>query len=155
MDAQHLRPGYLLLTAQEAWATVVALRIEASDLRAWNLSVAEFETFFVTGAEADDAVWVHNCPSPSPALKGDPYSPAEVNKRQSDLRRELGTGNNNPDSPIGEVNQSPSGTIQGGGVKGDLKGGTQSGITSDGGRLRNDNTSIHSDGFGSNPSRRR
>ncbi len=36
----------------------------------------------------------------SPALDGDPYSPGEVSKRQSETRRELGTGNNDPDSPI-------------------------------------------------------
>ena len=36
----------------------------------------------------------------SPALKGNPYSPIEVNKRQSEWRRKLNTGNNDPDSPI-------------------------------------------------------
>ena len=36
----------------------------------------------------------------SPALKGNPYSPIEVNKRQSEWRRKLNTGNNDPDSLI-------------------------------------------------------
>jgi hypothetical protein len=36
----------------------------------------------------------------SPALEGSPYSPREVSLRQSELRRQLGTGNLDPDSPI-------------------------------------------------------
>jgi len=36
----------------------------------------------------------------SPALKGSPYSPGEVDRRRSELRRQLGTGTSDPDSPI-------------------------------------------------------
>jgi hypothetical protein len=36
----------------------------------------------------------------SPALDGDPYSPEEVSRRQSETRRQLETGNNDPDSPL-------------------------------------------------------
>lgn len=46
-----------------------------------------------------------------PALKGDPYSPGEVSKRQSETRRQLDTGNIDPDSPIPD--QSPGRNIKG------------------------------------------
>jgi hypothetical protein len=39
-------------------------------------------------------------PGASPALDGSPYSPREVSLRQSEWRRQLGTGNLDPDSPI-------------------------------------------------------
>ena len=58
-------------------------------------------------------------------MKGDPYSPGEVSKRQSETRSMLGK-NKDPDAPIGEVNSSPGGTIQGRGVKGDVSRGADS-----------------------------
>jgi RHS repeat-associated protein len=39
-------------------------------------------------------------PPASPALPDSPFSPREVNKRQSELRRQLETGCEDPDSPI-------------------------------------------------------
>jgi len=39
-------------------------------------------------------------PPASPAVDGSPYSPREVSRRQSELRRRLETGNLDPDSPI-------------------------------------------------------
>ena len=105
MDAQHLRPGDLLLTAEEAWATVVALRIEASDLRAWNLSVAEFETFFVTAAEAEDAVWVHNCAEHTKNAR--PSTKGRHQKGQDRLRKNA--GNEKGDASRGPTRKPPPG----------------------------------------------
>ena len=51
---------------------------------------------------ADQGILVHNqCEAKpgSPALKGDPYSPAEVSRRQSELRRKFGI-EPDPDVPI-------------------------------------------------------
>jgi RHS repeat-associated protein len=47
----------------------------------------------------------------APALKGNPYSPQEVDKRRSDRRREMGTGNLDPNSPIPD--QKPGKNIKG------------------------------------------
>ncbi|MEW6738261.1 MAG: RHS repeat-associated core domain-containing protein, partial [Acidobacteriota bacterium] len=47
----------------------------------------------------------------SPALENNPYSPKEVSKRQSETRRKLGTGNEDPDSPIPD--QNPGHNIKG------------------------------------------
>lgn len=45
----------------------------------------------------------------SPALENSPYSPREVSLRQSEWRRQLGTGNLDPDSPIPD--QPPGGNV--------------------------------------------
>lgn len=87
----------------------------------YNLSVSDFETYFI----GEQRVLVHHRKpkSGSLALKGDPFSPGEVSKWQSETRGAFGM-NKDPKTPIGEVNSSPRGTIQGGGVKGDVsKGG--------------------------------
>jgi RHS repeat-associated protein len=47
----------------------------------------------------------------NPALKKDPYSPGEVSKRQSETRRQLDTGNRDPDSSIPD--QGPGRNIKG------------------------------------------
>lgn len=120
-QTHQLQAGMVVVNRDGETLTVKAVaktdRIEAT----YNISVADFETYFV----GEKRVLVHNCgPKPgSPALKGDPFSPGEVSKRQSETRGALGI-NKDPDTPIGEVNSSPGGTIQGGGVKGDVsKGG--------------------------------
>jgi RHS repeat-associated protein len=55
-------------------------------------------------------------PSPSPALPDDPYSPGETDRRRSEWRRNLGTGNVDPDSPIPD--QGPGGDMGGHGARG-------------------------------------
>ena len=110
-------------TASERDLSMTIVSVAKTDRidQTYNLTVADFHTYFV----GETRVLVHNCtPKPgSPALKGDPFSPGEVSKRQSETRGALGM-NKDPDTPIGEVNSSPGGTIQGGGVKGDVsKGG--------------------------------
>ena len=64
VDAENLVAGHRLLNADEGWSEVTAVRVEHKPLRAYNLTVADFHTFFVKAPEANDndAVWVHNCP---------------------------------------------------------------------------------------------
>lgn len=65
VEAQHLAAGDLLLDADGTFSEVVARSIERSPLTAYNLTVTDFHTYFVAGAEAANdnapAVWVHNC----------------------------------------------------------------------------------------------
>ena len=63
IDAGDLKPGYRLLNPDRSWAVVEAVRVEAKPLTAYNITVADTETYFVRGAGDDDVqpVWVHNC----------------------------------------------------------------------------------------------
>jgi hypothetical protein len=60
--AGDLRPGDRLLGADGGWNDVTGLRVEANSLDAYNLTVADFHTYFVKQAANDNAepVWVHN-----------------------------------------------------------------------------------------------
>jgi len=62
VQAHNLVAGDRLLNADEGWSEVTAVRIERKPLLAYNLTVADFHTFFVKAPEANDnaAVWVHN-----------------------------------------------------------------------------------------------
>jgi RHS repeat-associated protein len=54
--------------------------------------------------------------TPAPALPGDPYSPAEVDRRRSQLRDQLGAPSNDPDSRIPD--QGPGKDMGGHGARG-------------------------------------
>jgi len=119
-DAQLLRPGDRLLEPDQSLVTVIASdREEHPDgLTVYNFEVAGLHDYFVSATAEDSLVLSHNMcrtggapnrtghaefpdrPPASPAVDGSPYSPREVSKRQSELRRELDTGNLDPDSPI-------------------------------------------------------
>jgi hypothetical protein len=64
IETQNLRVGDRLLTTDNETAEVVALRTTKTPLRAFNLTVADFHTYFVKGSGAANdnskAVWVHN-----------------------------------------------------------------------------------------------
>ncbi len=60
IDAVGLRPGDLLLQDDGEWSEVVSVVATDAPLQAFNLSVAEFHTYFVAGELGEDAVWVHN-----------------------------------------------------------------------------------------------
>ncbi|MFK8082285.1 MAG: polymorphic toxin-type HINT domain-containing protein, partial [Granulosicoccus sp.] len=60
VDAQHLQPGDELLTQNNQWQMVEAVVVESMPLDAYNLSVDEYATYFVSAEEGADAVWVHN-----------------------------------------------------------------------------------------------
>ncbi|WP_027665580.1 hemagglutinin repeat-containing protein [Rhizobium leguminosarum] len=59
---KDLKPGDRMLNDDESWSDVVSVRIEAKPLDAYNLTVADFHTYFVKQAANHDAksVWVHN-----------------------------------------------------------------------------------------------
>jgi hypothetical protein len=60
--AGDLRPGEKLFDSDGSWSSVVDVRIEDKPLKAYNLTVADFHTYFVKQAANDYAepVWVHN-----------------------------------------------------------------------------------------------
>lgn len=62
IDAAHLKPGYRLLNADKSWSKVVNIITEQRSLKAYNLTVSGFHTYFVRSAANDNAkpVWVHN-----------------------------------------------------------------------------------------------
>ncbi len=60
VDAANLQPGYRLLNADETFAEVTRVRIADAPLKAYNISVEDFETFFVSAEPGDEPVWVHN-----------------------------------------------------------------------------------------------
>lgn len=60
VDAADLKPGYRLLNPDTTWAEVVSVEIEAKPLKAYNLTVADFHTYFVAANNNADPVWVHN-----------------------------------------------------------------------------------------------
>ena len=61
VDAQNLKAGYKLLSANNHWQTVKGITIKAEKLSAYNLTVETDHTYFIRGANSDvDGVWVHN-----------------------------------------------------------------------------------------------
>ncbi|WP_439750267.1 polymorphic toxin-type HINT domain-containing protein [Kingella oralis] len=62
--AGSLKAGDVLQSENGAAQTVQSVETKAEALTAYNLTVADFHTYFVKGAESGtDAVWVHNeCP---------------------------------------------------------------------------------------------
>ncbi|MEP3244601.1 MAG: polymorphic toxin-type HINT domain-containing protein [Sneathiella sp.] len=62
VDASDLKAGYRLLNDDESWAEVVSIKIDGKALKAYNLTVADFHTYFVRGTANVNAqpVWVHN-----------------------------------------------------------------------------------------------
>ncbi|MDJ1637574.1 hemagglutinin repeat-containing protein [Rhizobium rhizogenes] len=60
--AGDLRSGEKLFDADGSWSSVVNVRIEDKPLDAYNLTIADFHTYFVKQAinEEDQPVWVHN-----------------------------------------------------------------------------------------------
>ncbi len=60
VDAAELKSGDRLLNDDGTWAAVVGVEVEAEPLTAFNLTVAEFHTYFVAANENAAPVWVHN-----------------------------------------------------------------------------------------------
>ncbi|MBM7045758.1 hypothetical protein JTP94_11475 [Rhizobium lusitanum] len=59
---KDLKPGDRMLDDDGSWSTVVSMRIEAKSLDAYNLTVADYHTYFVKQPANDNAkpVWMHN-----------------------------------------------------------------------------------------------
>ncbi len=92
----------------------------------------------------------------APDYSGDFPDPAAVDKSRSGRRNDMGAESNDPDSqPSQEAVDSYFNDVGGPfDPVNDNKPGRQQGTTADGSRPRQDTSSPHSDGFGSNPSRR-
>lgn len=110
--ASDLKIGDSLLNPHDQPVVVDGIWTENRDADTYNLTVDGVHTYYVVAGQAP--VLVHNADelppnepfvapegySPSPFISTDPFSPENVARRQSDLRRQLGTGNNDPDSEI-------------------------------------------------------
>ncbi|TBC90108.1 filamentous hemagglutinin N-terminal domain-containing protein (plasmid) [Rhizobium leguminosarum] len=64
--AADLRPGERLFDSDGSWSSVVNVRVRDKQLNAYNLTIADFHTYFVKQADNDNAqpVWVHNACGP-------------------------------------------------------------------------------------------
>ncbi|QNK65452.1 hemagglutinin repeat-containing protein [Variovorax sp. PAMC26660] len=60
VDAANLKTGYRLLGSSGNWLEVKRIQRTSEPLRAYNLTVADFHTYFVKGEEGAEGVWVHN-----------------------------------------------------------------------------------------------
>jgi len=89
--ASDLKPGQRLLNDDADWSEVVSVRSNAGTLVAFNLTVAEFQTYFIRGNDesAAESVWVHNathCPiERSEARIGQLRKPAKKMLRGEDI----------------------------------------------------------------------
>ncbi len=61
---QDLEPGYKMMDDSGSWSDVVSVRVEMKPLEAYNLTVADFHTYFVkeAGNNSAKSIWVHNDP---------------------------------------------------------------------------------------------
>ena len=73
IDASEVLVGDKLLMFNGRWAKVVDKKINAEQLTAYNIDVANTDTYFVGswGEDENTAVLVHNCPSGIPDVVGD------------------------------------------------------------------------------------
>lgn len=95
--AGELRRGSALLTRNGTVVHVDSVTRRLGQFAVYNFEVQNANTYYVSRL----GVLVHNqCRGGSPAVDGDPYSPREVSKRQSQTRRDLGMDNVDPDAPI-------------------------------------------------------
>jgi len=112
IDAADLRAGDRLLNDDSSRAEVVSSRTLAQPLRAYNLTVKDFHTYFVAANKDAAPVWVHNwCLSSkikrSPLLIREAQRSGRNIKVQEDIDRltaQLRNGNLNPgigSKPIG------------------------------------------------------
>ena len=63
IDAADLQPGFRLLGSDQGWSEVVGVEAVNAPLQAFNLTVGDYSTYFVSGSADANSVWVHNeCP---------------------------------------------------------------------------------------------
>ncbi|MDO5658166.1 MAG: polymorphic toxin-type HINT domain-containing protein [Paracoccus sp. (in: a-proteobacteria)] len=64
VQAENLQPGDRLLNDDGTWSEVTSVTLAAEPLRAYNLTVNEFHTYFVAANTNAAPIWVHNsCPN--------------------------------------------------------------------------------------------
>ncbi|WP_349956779.1 hemagglutinin repeat-containing protein [Rhizobium sp. ZPR3] len=65
--AGELRSGDKLFNADGSWSSVIDVRVEERRLNAYNLTIADFHTYFVKQARSSvEPIWVHNSCGSSP-----------------------------------------------------------------------------------------
>jgi filamentous hemagglutinin len=101
VDADDLAPGFRLLEADGGWSEVVSVRIARERLQAYNLTIADWHTYFVKAGfdGASDAVWVHN--NCGPELNRQPSR--AVDQKTDEI-------NNDPDK-IGKTYEAGDGRV--------------------------------------------
>ncbi len=115
IEAQYLKPGYRLLNGDTSHSEIISVKLEKKSLKAYNLHVDDFHTFFVRGAANNNAksIWVHNdCYKITSRIKESSIliKQAEVSGKShqaslDDLTAKLKSGNLNPgigSKPIGK-----------------------------------------------------
>ena len=60
VDASNLKAGYQLLSENGEWQVVQSVHQTNEPLSAYNLTVNNDHTYFVTGSDSTYGVWVHN-----------------------------------------------------------------------------------------------
>lgn len=89
VDAEHLQYGDRLLTNESEWATVTDKTIEPSTILAYNLTVADYHTYFVRGGNGEDAssVWVHNkCGNKKGSARTEPTLPPKTIVKDGEVK---------------------------------------------------------------------
>ena len=77
VDAADLRIGDQLQNDDGTWSTVVSVEIKSEKFTAYNLTVEDFNTYFVGQQGKSSAFWVHNtCIN---VIKNDPVALAQMN----------------------------------------------------------------------------
>jgi len=74
IDAANLSLGDQLLNAKSGYSTVVEITHLNTRLQAYNLSVKDFNTFFISAPGSATAYWVHNNCFNIDAIKNDPVA---------------------------------------------------------------------------------
>jgi RHS repeat-associated protein len=78
VDASKLRVGDSLKNDNGTWSTIQSVAIIADEFTAYNLTVEDFNTYFVSEQGKSSAFWVHNtCIN---VIKSDPVALAQMNR---------------------------------------------------------------------------
>ena len=104
IDASNLKAGYKLLSEDGQWQVVQSVRQTEEPLSAYNLTVNNDNTYFVTGSDSTYGVWVHNtCVTVSSLVKNDTLLLREAKKLSqqesqgiNQMLEQVRKGNNNP-----------------------------------------------------------
>lgn len=70
VDAADLEPGFRLLDSNGEWSVVLSVEHRIGELKAYNLTVRDFHTYFVAENDNTPSIWVHNSCGPKRAGSG-------------------------------------------------------------------------------------
>lgn len=60
IQAQNLQPGDLVLTSSEKLLSVDFIKFQNIPIKAFNITVDELHTYFISEQDSDESIWVHN-----------------------------------------------------------------------------------------------